>query len=124
MKRTPRVSDPLPSELREKQDILQHAVDALVSVSLDLGKQAKVMTLTDVHTPQAIPDNVKLDMALKPYKDRVMQLFEQEYQRRCEAAMPIDSPHHDVVKTEGYYSGVLEYNANLKQLSEGDNRGN
>lgn len=74
------------SDSESTEDRLQHAIDALVSVSLDLGTQAKVMSLTDVHIPQAIPDSAKLEMALKPYKDKVLGLFDQELAKRVEEA--------------------------------------
>jgi hypothetical protein len=61
-------------ELRDNR--LETAVDTLISVALDLGKQAKVITLADVHTPQAIPDSVKLQIALNPYKNKVLALHQ------------------------------------------------
>ena len=60
------------------EDRLLIAIETLVDVSLDLGKQSKMMTLASVHTPQAIPDNEKLNMALQPYKDKVLHIVRTE----------------------------------------------
>lgn len=64
-----------------KQDELAIAIESLSSVSLDFGKRAKILSLSDVHTPEAIPDSVKLEMALQPYKDKALYLARREVLR-------------------------------------------
>lgn len=92
------MNNPLPSELREKvvSELLQYKAE----LSQGLNQLATGRTATAISA------------------DSIMQLFEQEYLRRIEAAKPTDWVRSDLL--EGYEFGIKKYEHNLKQLSEGE----
>lgn len=66
-----------------------------------------IESLEDILSPLDSNPAIKADAI-----ERTVNLIEQT----VDAATPPDSPHHDVIKTEGYYAGIIDLKRNLRSI--------
>lgn len=96
-----------------KPQSLDNIITAIYLTGVSAGLHRDITDPEEImHRKEAF---IKSNPTYKEAKDYLTDLFI----KMVEEAKPEDSPHHDVEKTNGFYSGVLTYEQNLiKALSE------